>query len=50
MASSKESSHHLRHLRDELIYPLQLVTHVMYDEEEVPNVKCMHDVEEEVSL
>jgi hypothetical protein len=24
--------------------------HVMYDEEEVPNVKCMRVVEEEVSL
>jgi hypothetical protein len=47
MASSGESSHHLR---DEPVSPLQLVTHIMYDEEEVPNVKRMHVVEEEVLL
>jgi hypothetical protein len=47
MAPSEESSHRLR---NEPISPLQLATNVMYDEEEVPNTKCMHIVEEEVSL
>jgi hypothetical protein len=41
MAPSGESSHRLR---DELVSPLQLVTHVMYDEEQVPNAKRMHIV------
>jgi hypothetical protein len=45
MAPSRESS---RRLCDEPVSPLQLVTHVMYDEEEVPNVKHMCVVEEEV--
>jgi hypothetical protein len=47
MASSGESS---RHLHDELVSSLQLATHIIFDEEEVPNVKCMRIVEEEVSL
>jgi hypothetical protein len=47
MASFGESSHRLC---EGLVPPLQLATHVMYDEEEVPNVKCIHVVEEEVSL
>jgi hypothetical protein len=47
MASSGESSHRLR---DELVSPLQLVMHVMYDEEEVPNMNHMRVVEEEVLL
>jgi hypothetical protein len=47
MALSGESS---RHLHDELVSPLQFLTHIIYDEEEVPNEKRMHAVEEEVSL
>jgi hypothetical protein len=47
MAPSRESS---CHLHDEPVSPLQLVMHVMYDEEEAPNVKRMRVVEEEVSL
>jgi hypothetical protein len=47
MVSSGESR---RHRRNEPVSPLQLVTHVMYNEEEVPNMKLMHVVEEEVSL
>jgi hypothetical protein len=39
-----------RRLCDELVSPLQLVMHVRDDEEEVPNPKRMHVVEEEVSL
>jgi hypothetical protein len=46
MASSRDSSHRLH---DEPVSPLQLATHVMYNEEEVPNTKRMHIVEE-VSL
>jgi hypothetical protein len=46
MALFGESS---RRLRDELVSPLQLAMHVMYDEEEVPNAKHMHVIEEEVS-
>jgi hypothetical protein len=47
MAVSGESSHRLH---DEPVSPLQLAMYVMYDEEEVPNAKCMCVVEEEVSL
>jgi hypothetical protein len=47
MALSRESSHGLH---DELVLPLQLATHIMYDEEEAPNMKRMCVVEEEVSL
>jgi hypothetical protein len=47
MASSEESNYRLR---DEPVSPLQLVTHIMYDEEEVRNAKRMRIVEEEVSL
>jgi hypothetical protein len=47
MTSSGESSHHLH---DEPVVPLQLATHIIYDEEEVPNAKRMCIVEEEVSL
>jgi hypothetical protein len=47
MAPFEESSHCLH---DKPVSPLQLVTHVMYDEEEVPNVTCMCIVEKEVSL
>jgi hypothetical protein len=47
MDPSRESS---RHLRDELVSPVQLATHIMYDEEEVPNMKRMRVVEEEVTL
>jgi hypothetical protein len=46
MAPSRESS---CRLHDEPVSPLQLATHVRDDEEEVPNVKRMHIVEE-VSL
>jgi hypothetical protein len=47
MAPSGESS---QHIHEGPIRALQLATHVMYDEEEVPNAKCMCVVEEEVSL
>jgi hypothetical protein len=47
MALSGESSHHLH---NEPVSPLQLVTHIRDDEEDVPNAKRMHVVEEEVSL
>jgi hypothetical protein len=47
MASSEESNYRLR---DEPVSPLQLVTHIMYVEEEVRNAKRMRIVEEEVSL
>jgi hypothetical protein len=47
MAPSRESSHHLC---NKPVSPLQLVTHVRDDEEEVPNAKHMHIVEEEISL
>jgi hypothetical protein len=47
MAPSRESS---SRLYDELVTPLQLVTHVIYDEEEVPNVKRMRVVEDEILL
>jgi hypothetical protein len=47
MALSRESN---CHLCDEPVSPLQLATHAMYDEEEVPNMKHMHVVEEEVLL
>jgi hypothetical protein len=50
MALSGESSHRLHRLCEGLVLPLQLAMHVMYDEEEVPNVKRKHIVEEEVSL
>jgi hypothetical protein len=43
MASSEESR---RRLHDEPVSPLQLVMHVMYDEEEVPNMKRIRVVEE----
>jgi hypothetical protein len=47
MAPSRESSHHLC---NKPVSPLQLATHVRDDEEEVPNAKHMHIVEEEISL
>jgi hypothetical protein len=47
MALSGESSHLLH---DKPVSPLQFVTHIRDDEEDVPNVKRMHVVEEEVSL
>jgi hypothetical protein len=47
MAPSRESS---SRLYDEPVTPLQLVTHVIYDEEEVPNVKRMRVVEDEILL
>jgi hypothetical protein len=47
MALSGESS---CHLHEGPVLPLQLVTRIMYDEEEDPNMKRMHIVEEEVSL
>jgi hypothetical protein len=50
MAPYGESSRRLRRLCDEPVSPLQLVTRIMYDEEEVPNTKRMHVVEEEVLL
>jgi hypothetical protein len=50
MASSGESSRRLHRLRHEPVSPLQLPMHVMYNEEEVPKVKHMRVVEEEVSL
>jgi hypothetical protein len=50
MPLPRESSHCLRRVCDELVLPLQLVMHIMYDEEGVPNVKHMCVVEEEVSL
>jgi hypothetical protein len=50
MAPSGESSRHLGHLHEGPVPPLQLATDVMYDEEVVPNAKCMRAVEEEVSL
>jgi hypothetical protein len=53
MASFGESSrrlYRLHRLHDKPVSLLQLVTHVMYDEEEVPNTKRMHVVEEDVSL
>jgi hypothetical protein len=37
-------------LHEKKVSPLQLVTHVIYDEQEVPNMKRMHIVDEEVSL
>jgi hypothetical protein len=47
MASSEELSHRLR---DELVSPLQLATDILYDEEEVPNMKRLSIVEKNVSL
>jgi hypothetical protein len=50
MASSEESRHRFRRLHDEPVSPLQLVTHIMYDEEVVPNAKRMDIAKEEVLL
>jgi hypothetical protein len=47
MAPSRESS---RRLHDKPVSPLQLVMHIMYNEEEVPNTKHMRVVEEELLL
>jgi hypothetical protein len=47
MAPFGESS---RRLHDKPVSPLQLAMHIVYDEEELPNVKRMHVVEEEVLL
>jgi hypothetical protein len=48
-ASTASVMNRSHRLCDEPVSPLQLVTHVIYDEDVVPNVKCMRIVEEEVS-